>query len=59
MEKSAWVTPIMFGALFYTQNLYVPLYLIIINVHPERGYIPSRRPLNKPIIVSNNFRRGL
>ena len=42
--------------IFYTQNLYVPLYLIVINVHPERGYIPSRRPLNKPIIVSNNFR---
>ena len=38
----------------YTQNLYVPLYLIIIN--SERGYIHSRRPLNKPLIVSNNFR---
>ena len=25
-------------------------------VHGARGYIPSRRPLNKPLIVSNNFR---
>ena len=46
----------LFGALFYTQNLYVPLYSIVINVHPERGYMPSRRPFNKVHIVSDNFR---
>ena len=41
----------------YTQNLYVPLYLFIINVHPVKGLytVPSRRPLNKPLNVSNNF----
>ena len=55
----------MFGALFYTRNLYVPLYLIVIKsddlMYTPREVILSDSTLsetsfNKPIIVSNNFR---
>ena len=52
MEKSEG-TPIIIGTLFIYSEL---ICSSIINVHTVKGFfIPSRRPLNKPLIVSNNF----